>query len=136
MLGQGSKICPHSDVDSNKTEHTCATRQLLQERLRCDRDYRVATSSPTRDIFQKTSTLITALRTVGCSAPEHEQTVLTPAEQEHKKKISENEAKRRRGYVPSTTTCQGRLSLEYDGQSKPFVMYISTFYESCSELRS
>ena len=127
MLGQGSKICPHSDVNSRSTEHTHATWQLLQERLRCDRDYRMATSSPTRDIFQKTSAFITALRTVGCSAPEQEQTVLMPAEQEYKKKISQNEAKHRRGYVPGTTTCQGRLTLEYDCQSKPFVMYILAF---------
>ena len=84
MLGQGSKICPHSDVNSRSTEHTHATRQLLQERLRCDRDYRMVTSSPTRDVFQKTSAFITALRTVGCSAPEQEQTVLMPAEQEYK----------------------------------------------------
>jgi hypothetical protein len=122
VLGQGSKVCPYSDMELMKTAHTSASRNDLRARLLRDRENHIAMASPTRDIFVKTAALISVFRDVGCNAPMQEPTVLPPAEYEYNKVLSEHQAKRRRGYIPGKEICQGRLSLQFNKHSKPFVM--------------
>jgi hypothetical protein len=123
-LGQGCKVCPFSDVEALKTEHVSASRNDILARLLCDREMRVAEGSPTRDIFTKTAALITALRNVGCRAPAQEETILSLGEHEVYNHLHEHQTKLRRGYIPKNDTCSGRLSLDYNNQGRPLIMYV------------
>jgi hypothetical protein len=68
------------------------------------------------NIFRKTTSLITALRKVGCPAPKREETIMNATEQlaySHPPTL-------RRGYVP-TEHCGGRILLEYDQSDNPLI---------------
>jgi hypothetical protein len=62
--------------------HSHATRALLQDRFRDDRQARLDGASPSRDVFQKTAALVAALRKLGCSAPLCEETIFESDEEE------------------------------------------------------
>ncbi|KAJ7029938.1 hypothetical protein C8F04DRAFT_1368646 [Mycena alexandri] len=118
---QGSKICPKVNRDNMTEPHTCATRELLRERLCNDRDTRIAGASPSRDVFQKTGALFSALRKMGCSAPLCEETVYDSDEEEARDAMVLHHRRNRRGYDPKATQCEGRLLLRYDYQQQPYI---------------
>jgi hypothetical protein len=127
-VGQGSKVCPFTDPVTISMPHVHASRDALKSRLLHDRATRLQGSSPSRDIFQKTSAFVTALRKRGCGAPAHETTYWSPAEQIDRKKHLELQSKLQRGYISPEITCDGRLLFDYDGNEQPyirFVIYIS-----------
>ncbi|KAJ7488621.1 hypothetical protein B0H11DRAFT_2406715 [Mycena galericulata] len=118
--GQGTKICPQVDRALMTQPHHEATRDMLKERLRNDREARIQTASPSRQIFQKTAALVAALRRLGCGATLQEETIVESDEEEEYDKLILHRTEHRRGYVPPTETCQGRLQLAYTNQ-KPYI---------------
>ncbi|KAJ6477108.1 hypothetical protein C8R47DRAFT_393343 [Mycena vitilis] len=118
---QGCKICPQVDQRTVKEPHFCASRALLQERLRNDRDIRLSGASPSRDIFQKTAALVAALRKIGCSAPLCEETLFDSDEEEVQDALIFHRRRHQRGYVPKTDSCEGRLYLSHDFKGRPLI---------------
>ncbi|KAJ6585422.1 hypothetical protein B0H19DRAFT_927021 [Mycena capillaripes] len=134
---QGSKICPQVDRTRMIEPHESATREMLKERLRNDRDARVQTASPSRDIFQKTAALISALRKLGCTAPLQEETIVESDEEEDFEKLIFQRTEHRRGYVPNVETCQGRLQLceHYSKQNNKEHYVNTTILDGSYDLR-
>jgi hypothetical protein len=62
------------------SSHTLASREDIKAWLRKDRQHRIDTTSPTRDIFQKMSAFIAALQRLGCRGPIYEQTSISDVE--------------------------------------------------------
>jgi hypothetical protein len=104
--------------------HESASRETVEDRLQMDRETRLDAASPTRDIFQKTSAYLTALRRSGCGAPAYEGTTLNHTELAQRSVDNEHLAKLQRGYVPTKTTCDGRVFFEYDFSGHPFVRFV------------
>ncbi|KAG6819960.1 hypothetical protein H0H93_007040 [Arthromyces matolae] len=118
---QGAKICPKVDIVKATTPHSKATRQDISDRLKNDIENKLTTSSPARDVFEKTSGLISAYRKLGCQAPLQEPTYLSQSEKAMKRIEDERRVRMRRGYAPVKETCQGRLSFEYNDRQLPYV---------------
>lgn len=123
-IGRGIKACPFVDADIVSQVHTSATRKLLQDRLARDRAERLEFSSPTRDVFIKTSAYISAIRKRGCSSPVFEITQALPLEQEERSRTHEHYSKIRRGYSPPHGLCQGRLEFDYMTSGKPCIRQV------------
>lgn len=87
---------------------------MIQDRLRMDRDERLAGASPSRDIFNKTAGLVATLRKVGCGFKQDEDTALSTGEREYQDLLKTHETRLKRGYVSETLTCEGRILLEFD----------------------
>jgi hypothetical protein len=104
--------------------HESASREAVEERLRMDRESRLDAASPTKDVFQKTSAYLTALRRSGCGAPTYEGTTLNPTELAQRSVDNTHLAKLQRGYVPTKTTCDGRIFFEYDFSGHPFLRFV------------
>lgn len=107
-----------------RTVHTTASREDVQTRLCHDRNHLLSIASPSRDIFQKTSALIAALRRTGCPAPACEETNLSSPERNYYKAQQDHEEKLSRGYRPVQTRCGGRISMNFTKSGKPFIMYV------------
>ncbi|KAG6836008.1 hypothetical protein H0H93_012315 [Arthromyces matolae] len=122
---QGGKACPQADIETLMEPHTSATQDAISERLANDRSLRLELSSPEYDIFRKTSALIAAIRTVGCRAVEHEETILPQSEQIFYDDIQAQIRKAQRGYKPDVDRCRGRISINYGvnevGQEKMYL---------------
>lgn len=126
LLGQGSKVCPMSDQDLMLSSHTSASREDVNERLRKDRQHKIDTASPTRDIFQKTTALISALQILGCRGPMHESRLVSSWEQEIADLLAAHKATIQRGFTPKHPLCSGRLELWYGSVNlKPYIQYVS-----------
>ena len=98
--GQGSKVCPHSDLVKLRKPHTVASRDDIRERLTRDLDHQISCTSPSQAVFQKTSAYISALRELGCPAQLHERIILSPSEKVHHARHQETYEKKSRGYSP------------------------------------
>ncbi|KAJ6467458.1 hypothetical protein DFH09DRAFT_1254258 [Mycena vulgaris] len=118
---QGSKICPRVNRLEMLEPHVQATRALLRERFRNDRQARLDGASPSRDVFQKTAALVSALRKLGCTAPLCEETVLESDEEEARDSMILHRKHNRRGYVPKQESCEGRLRLAFDFNQQPYI---------------
>jgi len=105
------------------SSHISASREDIKARLQRDRQHRIKTASPTRDIFQKTSAFIAALQLLGCCRPFFEPTLVSAREQQLQDLLDAHKAKIQRGYVPSQPVCDGRLELWWygHGSSKPYI---------------
>jgi hypothetical protein len=123
-VGQGCKACPYSNIVELASSHLAASRDALEQRLQQDKEYRMEFASPSRDVFQKTASFLTALRKLGCVAPEHEPTILNFTEHNQREKALSHQAKLWRGYRPSDDHCKGRLFFEYDMADKPFIRHV------------
>jgi hypothetical protein len=110
-----------SDQQSMTSSHISASRENVKARLHKDRQHRIDTTSPTRDIFQKTSAFITALQRLGCRGPIYEQTSVSAGELEFREFLVAYNAKIQRSY-PTQPTCNGRLELGYGHTDlKPYI---------------
>jgi predicted translin family RNA/ssDNA-binding protein len=96
--GQGSKVCPQTDFEKMKEPHMSATMEDITTRLQRDRKNRADVTSPSRDIFQKTSALIAALRSTGCPAAAHEDTPLSLGKHKLQDALDLHQEKLRCGY--------------------------------------
>ncbi|KAJ8093771.1 hypothetical protein PM082_009631 [Marasmius tenuissimus] len=112
---QGAKVCPHADVDKMKAPHTCASLDLVRERLAQDRNFRLQNDSPSRQIFLKTQAFITSLLRVGCRLTGETAVLDSEDSNEESQFIRDHHQSLRRGYVEKEPRCQGRLSLLHDG---------------------
>jgi len=81
LIGQGVKVCPMSDLASIKVIHICASREDIKKQLGRDRQQKLDLASPTRDVFEKTLALISALQKNGCPGPLYEPTFMSPEEE-------------------------------------------------------
>ena len=125
-LGQGVKACPMSDIESMKAVHVSASREDIRARLRRDRQQHIDTMSPTRDIFEKTFALISALQLNGCQAPLCEPTVFSAQEEDNRSTFAFHKSRMQRGYAPLKKTCEGRLYLLYavDLEGVPYIQWV------------
>jgi len=117
--GQGSKLCPFADSCVKQASHVDADREALRSRLVYDKAIRLEGATPMRDIFQKTSAFITALRKSGCTAPPYEETYRSMVEQAQYEKELAYQARLQRGYIPVEIKCDGRLLFDYDERQRP-----------------
>lgn len=97
---------------------------MLRARLQCDKQTRLDRASPTRDIFQRTQSLLTALRKVGCGFPAHEPTQVSMEEQVQLEKMEAHEDKTRRGYKPISPTCKGQILFQRGRHGHPFIRWV------------
>ncbi|KAF9059684.1 hypothetical protein BDP27DRAFT_1497038 [Rhodocollybia butyracea] len=101
---QGVKICPLSYIsygEKGEYSHSSATREDLQERLRHDRELEHEFRSPTRDVFERTSALITAIHRLGCSSSSGNLT--------NDQVVDDERSTLRRGYPDMPNRCTGRI---------------------------
>ena len=107
---------------SSLASHTSASHEDIKGRLHKDRQHRIENTSPTRDIFQKTTALISALQLLGCCGPMHESTLVSSWEKEISDLMDAHKAKIQRGFTPKHPLCNGRLELWYSSvNSKPYL---------------
>lgn len=104
-------------------EHVAATQQGVQCWLLHDQETAINIASPTCNIFRKTAALISALRNTGCHALECEPMHLTEGECKYQNLLLAEQEKFCQGYQPHQKWCEGRLSLEFNDQAKPYIMY-------------
>ncbi|KAJ7059864.1 hypothetical protein C8F01DRAFT_1253960 [Mycena amicta] len=108
---QGIKICPNIDESTvtYSEPHTKATRQDILERLKRDAEERARYSSPSRDVFERTQALLSAVRRTGCRRPKVEDTKLSEIEQLIREQHEQYLSIAQRGYSPSEEICRGRI---------------------------
>ncbi|KAJ7730898.1 hypothetical protein DFH07DRAFT_756061 [Mycena maculata] len=99
-------------VPCSVSHSTCT--QDVQKRLTHDREERLQYASPSKDIFCRTSSYISALRKFGCSRPLAEPTLLSPDQQERAQLQEIYLQQVQRGLRPRDGKCQGRLLFEHD----------------------
>jgi hypothetical protein len=110
-----------SDQDLMSSSHMSASREDIKSRLHKDRQHRIDTISPTRDIFQKTTALISALQLLGCRGPMHKSTPVTVSSWEQVV-LAANKEMIQRGFTPKHPLCSGRLELRYSSVNlKPYI---------------
>ena len=124
FVGQGAKVCANADMQEAAQVHTEASREKIAERLSKDRDQRHSSTSPTRDVFQRTASLIAALRKLGCGRALHETTLFTPTELHKNQMVQELQETYRRGYVLPQSLCAGRILFEYDHRGIAFLRFV------------
>lgn len=122
--GQGSKICPFSDITSLGQVHVQASRKDLAARLEHEMRMRASSLSPKQKLFQKTLAFFAAFQKQGCGAPPLEETVYEGEEAESRMEWIKQLERVRRGHEPKAT-CDGRLVFEYDHSGAPFVRCVS-----------
>ncbi|KAF9002823.1 hypothetical protein BDZ89DRAFT_1169676 [Hymenopellis radicata] len=115
---QGLKICPLAKLPPNNGRHTSATRQDVTARLTLEQD---VIHSPARDVFERTSALITGLRRRGCHSEEFEMVHRSEAEQAAFDAVQQHHAELQRGWVDAVSRCKGQLYFNYDSQDRPFI---------------
>ncbi|KAJ6549305.1 hypothetical protein DFH09DRAFT_1281487 [Mycena vulgaris] len=117
--GQGSKVCPYSDKELLSLPHTSASREDVKERLQNDRDDRLQTSSPSKDVFHRTVGYLAAVQKLGCSRPISEQTFLSATEEEERYARELYLFQAQRGYRMKDGICEGRIVFDYDDNECP-----------------
>lgn len=124
-IGQGVKVCPMSDLTSMKTVHICASQEDIKTRLGRDRQQKLDTASPTRDLFEKTLAFISAFQKNGCPAPFHEPTFLSQEEEGARHAFLEHAVKIQQGYTLAgdQRRCEGRLHLMHTNDGFPYIRW-------------
>lgn len=102
--------------------HYRADRKELFQRISGARTKRLGGSSNDlqQQLLQKTLSLWSSFRRLGCQAPPFEATYFDKSEQERLEQWNEQMDRKRRGHEPKKT-CDGRLLFEYDHKGKAFV---------------
>ncbi|KAJ7049809.1 hypothetical protein C8F01DRAFT_1264851 [Mycena amicta] len=77
--------------------------------LKRDAEERARYASPSRDVFERTQALLSAVRRTGCRRPKVEDTKLSEIEQLIREQHEQYLSIAQRGYSPSEETCQGRI---------------------------
>ncbi|KAJ7467757.1 hypothetical protein B0H11DRAFT_1732694 [Mycena galericulata] len=101
--------------------HTTSTREDVKERLQNDREARLQSSSPSKDVFQRTSAYLAAVQKLGCSRPLTEETFLLASEEEERQARDLYLLQTQRGYRRPDGICEGRLVFGYDSADRPYV---------------
>ncbi|KAJ7720038.1 hypothetical protein B0H16DRAFT_1793932, partial [Mycena metata] len=118
----GSKVCPYTDMDLLSQPHTSASRADVKERLQNDRDYRLQSTSPSKDVFMRTVSYVAAVQRLGCRRPLTEETFLLASEEEARDARELYLDQIRRGYRMPEGVCEGRLVFGFsDSDERPYV---------------
>ncbi|KAJ7083296.1 hypothetical protein B0H15DRAFT_785085 [Mycena belliarum] len=100
---------------------TCTFLSDVKERLQNDRDERVQSSSPSKDVFLRTSAYLSALQKLGCSRPLCETTFLSATEEEERDARDLYLFQTQRGYRMKEGICEGRIVFDYDERGVPYI---------------
>jgi hypothetical protein len=120
-IGQGSKVCPYSDIDLLSLGHVSASREDIKERLSFDRDHKMQSSSPSKDVFLRTVGYAAAIQKLGCSRPLSEETFLLASDEEERQTRDLYLHQVQRGYRMPSGICEGRLVFGYDNNDCPYI---------------
>ncbi|KAJ6535548.1 hypothetical protein B0H19DRAFT_1271291 [Mycena capillaripes] len=113
---------PYTDMELLSLPHVAATRQDVKERLQNDRDERLESASPSKDVFLRTSAYLAALQKLGCSRPMNEETFRSASEEEEHAARELYLFQIQRGYrMKEGGVCEGRLVFDYDDHGHPYV---------------
>ncbi|KAL0571531.1 hypothetical protein V5O48_010432 [Marasmius crinis-equi] len=118
---QGVKVCPYYDANDQNRPHSTASNELLHERLRTERELRLTTSSPIRDVFERTSAYIQALVRNGCRSEATGPTRLNHYEAHQRAGRLERDVIVRRGRMPQEGRCEGRMVFDAFSDGTPVV---------------
>ncbi|KAJ3859292.1 hypothetical protein EV359DRAFT_75667 [Lentinula novae-zelandiae] len=113
---QGVKICPFFDGDKENT-HSSATREQLRELMQNSKEQQMEFSSPARDVFERTSAYLTAIRRIGCTS---EANLGSDALKENPLGDAER-ITLRRGYPEMPNRCTGRLLFQLSFEGIPYI---------------
>ncbi|KAJ8090954.1 hypothetical protein PM082_024878 [Marasmius tenuissimus] len=119
--GQGVKVCPYYDPEERSLSHSQVSRKLLHERLEEEQDARLITSSPSRDIFERTSAYIAAIVRNGCRSVVHESTHYNSNEDSVRGNLKEHIHIIQRGRDRIEGKCDGRIVFAYSFSGAPVV---------------
>ncbi|KAJ3756434.1 hypothetical protein EV360DRAFT_84964 [Lentinula raphanica] len=112
---QGVKVCPYHEAEENEGHHYSATREQLMHRMRHSRAQQAKYTSPARDVFDKTSAYLIALKRLGCTAGAQEildeQSLHSP----------EDRLAFRRGYPDRPDRCTGQLLFGVTFSGVPYI---------------
>jgi hypothetical protein len=134
LEGQGGKACPYTDRSVVTAPHCRASRELLRSRLEKERESRLQSNSPIRDVYEKTLSLWSALTKTGCGAPRDELTIFSGTDlAEHNRHKAQLEATRR-GH-DTKITCNGRLLFEHDHKDNAYIRWalLSLYYTASKQ---
>ncbi|KAJ4463608.1 hypothetical protein C8R41DRAFT_872387 [Lentinula lateritia] len=113
---QGVKICPFFDLDEESTYHSQATQEQIQVLMRQNREQYMEFSTPTRDVFEKTSAYLTAIKRVGCTSEANHDA----SDFQGNSDQSEQTALRR-GYPEMPNRCTGKLLFQLSFDGTPYI---------------
>lgn len=108
-----------ASMDDEELCHDSATRAQLQSRLRHDRELQQEYNSPIRNVFDRTSALITAIRRVGCTSEAVPALGVNAIQAEDDEQIA-----LRRGYPDVPLRCTGRVIFGFTVDGIPFIQYV------------
>lgn len=112
--------------------HTSATREDIKERLQNDRDNRLQSWSPSKDIFMRTVGYLAAVQKLGCSRPFSEETFLLASEQEEREAREMHLMQIQRGYRRPQGICEGSLVFGYDDEERPYIWQVNVHIQVSS----
>ncbi|KAJ3906921.1 hypothetical protein F5879DRAFT_897100 [Lentinula edodes] len=113
---QGVKICPFFDLDEESTYHSQATREQIQVLMRQNREQYMEFSTPTRDIFEKTSAYLTAIKRVGCTSEANHDASDFQGNSDQSERTA-----LRRGYPEMPNRCTGKLLFQLSFDGTPYI---------------
>ncbi|KAJ6485271.1 hypothetical protein DFH09DRAFT_949026 [Mycena vulgaris] len=102
-----------------ESHNTCS--EDVKERLQNDRDDRLQSSSPCKDVFLRTAGYLAAVQKLGCSRPLSDQTFLSASDEEEREAHELYLFQAQRGYRMKDGICEGRIVFDYDDQERPYV---------------
>ncbi|KAJ3816826.1 hypothetical protein F5880DRAFT_1634594, partial [Lentinula raphanica] len=112
---RGVKVCPYHEAEEYEGHHYSATREQLMHRMRHSRAQQAKCTSPARDVFDKTSAYLIALKRLGCTAGAQE----IPDEQSLHS--PEDRLAFRRGYPDRPDRCTGQLLFGVTFSGVPYI---------------
>ncbi|KAG7093238.1 hypothetical protein E1B28_006924 [Marasmius oreades] len=119
---QGVKVCPYYPKESIElATHSAASKDRLQESLQRERLQRLASSSPSKNTFTRTSAYLAALVRSGCRSIAHEPTQFNAMEEMVRVSRLERQLLVQRGRVTTEGQCDGRLEFTYLFDGTPVV---------------
>jgi hypothetical protein len=101
--------------------HTCATRELLKERLTLDRANRAMSFPEARTIHERTLSYVHALLQQGCGAPALEPTSLSSHKRLERQVYYAHLTQARRGASLKDCLCEGQLLFNFDSNGDVFM---------------
>ncbi|KAJ4492439.1 hypothetical protein C8R41DRAFT_765202 [Lentinula lateritia] len=113
---QGVKICPFFDGDKEDMIHSSATREQLRNLMQHSREQQMEFSSPARDVFERTSAYLTAIRRVGCTSDANLGQDASESALAGFERIA-----LRRGYPEMPNRCTGGLIFQWSFDGTPYI---------------
>ncbi|KAJ3916503.1 hypothetical protein F5877DRAFT_46476 [Lentinula edodes] len=113
---QGVKICPFFDGDNENMTHSSATREQLRDLMQHSKEQQMEFSTPARDVFERTSAYLTAIRRVGCTSEANLGQDASESPLDRLERIA-----LRRGYPEMPNRCTGGLIFQWSFDGTPYI---------------